>query len=72
LAIDPLGRGGGIAMSERSSGEQAAAVEEIFDMGEYALSDTEKVALGIDPLEPPVIVDDEPEPEPEPEDTEPD
>jgi hypothetical protein len=41
-------------------------------MGEYALSDTEKVALGIDPLEPPVIVDDEPEPEPEPEDTEPD
>ena len=48
--------------------EEPSGVEQIFDIGEHALSETEKIALGIDPLEPQISVDDEPESEPEPAD----
>lgn len=34
--------------------EQHHGVEAIFDMGDYALSEEEKIALGIHRLEPPV------------------
>lgn len=34
--------------------ERHSGVEAIFDMGDYALSEEEKIALGIHRLEPPV------------------
>jgi hypothetical protein len=53
--------------------EEADNAERILEVGEDNLSDVERIALGIDPLETetPITVDDEPPPEPEPEDTEP-